>query len=158
VLARKKAGVIEVVQYRAGEPLPFQGLVVGSVTGEARIYNAPQDSWVTVNDGDYIRIDNPDDIYPINADYFAANYDVVEEPAMTLDAALDTFNRVLGSWDIEPHTDGEEELRELRAQLRKSEQDHDALYPGLESPRTEDCWYCNELRSRIATLLEGQEK
>jgi hypothetical protein len=32
-----------------------------------------------VNIGDYIRIDNPDDMYPINPEYFDNTFNVVEE-------------------------------------------------------------------------------
>jgi hypothetical protein len=82
--ARKKpGGTIEVEQYHAGQPLPaaLEGIVQFSGASGApmlaTVYNKPQHTQITVNDGDYVRIDMPDDIYPIAAAYFAQNYDLV---------------------------------------------------------------------------------
>lgn len=74
--ARKRVGLIEVERYHASEPIP--SCVQIRADGSAYVHNVPQNSEITVNEGDYVRVDNPDDIYPIAADYFAANYDLVE--------------------------------------------------------------------------------
>ena len=77
--ARKKAGVIEVHQYLQGAVQgwpPFVRWLEGEPTA---VWNEPQQSWVGVNHGDYIRIDNPEDVYPINAEYFAQNFELVPE-------------------------------------------------------------------------------
>jgi hypothetical protein len=77
--ARKRTGLIEVEQYRQGQPLPdrLHDLILIGDDG-ATVFNKPQGVHVPVHDGDYVRVDNPEDIYPINAAYFAENYDPVE--------------------------------------------------------------------------------
>jgi hypothetical protein len=74
--ARKKAGVIEVVQYFS-RSLDQHPAIQHDASG-AFVFNKPQNTNVRVHDGDYIRVDNPEDIYPINAEYFKENYDVVD--------------------------------------------------------------------------------
>ena len=78
--ARKKAGVIEVQQYHAEEVQAWPSHVrfrEGSVAERPAVWNEPQQTYVGVNDGDYIRIDNLNDVYPISAEYFAENYEVI---------------------------------------------------------------------------------
>lgn len=81
--ARKKSGMIEVQQFRQSEIQSWPPAVrfMASVNDPAvtSVWNEPQKTWVGVNDGDFIRVDNPDDIYPIAADYFAQNYEPAEE-------------------------------------------------------------------------------
>lgn len=78
--ARKKTGVIEVQQYLKNEVQGWPPFVKFQPSdGQLTVWNKPQNTWVGVNDGDYIRIDNPEDIYPIAADYFAQNYEPIEE-------------------------------------------------------------------------------
>jgi hypothetical protein len=78
--ARKKAGVIEVQRFARGTVQAWPPHVQFLVDGEAlRVWNAPQQTWVGVNDGDYVRIDDPADVYPIAPEYFAANFDVVPD-------------------------------------------------------------------------------
>lgn len=82
--ARKKAGVIEVQQFKDGEVQSWPPFVKFGARGvvdptATKVWNGVQKTWVGVNDGDYIRIDNPDEVYPIAAYYFAQNYDVVQE-------------------------------------------------------------------------------
>lgn len=79
--ARKKAGVIEVERYfsRSLQSWPPHVRFGARAEGQpATVWNEPQQAWIPVHDGDYIRIDLPNDVYPINAEYFAANFDVVE--------------------------------------------------------------------------------
>jgi len=79
--ARRKTGVIEVQQYKPDSVQGWPAFVQfqanspddgGDITA---VWNEPQKTWVHVNDGDYIRIDNPADVYPIAANYFAENYE-----------------------------------------------------------------------------------
>jgi hypothetical protein len=81
--AQRKVTTIEVVQYHAGQPLSpeldgivtFSGLLGGPTV--ASVYNRPHNAQMVVNDGDYVRIDTPDDIYPIAREKF----DELYEPA-----------------------------------------------------------------------------
>jgi hypothetical protein len=80
--ARKKAGVIEVQRFARGTVQvwpPAVRFAADPGTEMVRVWNAPQQTWVGVNDGDYVRIDDPADVYPIAPEYFAANFDVVPD-------------------------------------------------------------------------------
>ena len=44
-----------------------------------QVWNKPQNQFVNFNPTDYIRVDNPNDIYPINKEYFEENYLVKPE-------------------------------------------------------------------------------
>lgn len=80
--ARKKTGTIDVQQFHAGTVQAWPPHVRWQQE-ETRtaVWNEPQQTWVGVNDGDYIRLDQPTDVYPIAATYFAANYEWVSDEA-----------------------------------------------------------------------------
>jgi hypothetical protein len=42
------------------------------------VWNALHQSWIGVNVGDYLNVTDAGDVYPIDADYFAQNYEVVK--------------------------------------------------------------------------------
>jgi hypothetical protein len=81
--AQRKPIAVEVVQYHAGQPLPpeLDGIVhfTGSSGGlnVASVYNKPHNAQLVVNDGDYVRIDNPDDIYPMTPKHFDELYEAI---------------------------------------------------------------------------------
>lgn len=79
--ARRKTGVIDVQRYEqeAVQAWP-PGVRFLPTEGGVSVWNEPQQTWVRVHDGDYVRIDNPDDIYPIGADAFAELYDQIDDP------------------------------------------------------------------------------
>lgn len=56
------------------------GLIdIRGADGCVQIYNGKHGSWITLESSrDHIRVDDVEDAYPIAADYFKANYTVVE--------------------------------------------------------------------------------
>ena len=73
--ARKTAGVIEVQRYERGTVQAWPPAVQFLVDGEAlRVWNEPQQTWVGVNDGDYVRIDN--EILRVTAGFGSATWTV----------------------------------------------------------------------------------
>jgi hypothetical protein len=74
---RKPQPLIEVVRYFS-RSLDQHPAIQHDAAG-AFVFNKPQNTNIRVNEGDYLRVDNPDDVYPINAEYFDANFDVVKE-------------------------------------------------------------------------------
>ena len=87
--ARRKAIEIEVVQFFAHQQPPAKELVgllhFGTHSGLPNtiptVFNKPHNAEMVVNDGDYVRIDKPDDIYPITKAAFDELYDLEETEA-----------------------------------------------------------------------------
>ena len=72
----KKIQVVKVESVDSHDSL--HTVILDQDTVGIQVFNKPQQTWITVNRGDYLRVDNPEDIYPIAPDYFAKNYDLVE--------------------------------------------------------------------------------
>ncbi len=65
------------------EAVPFKGFPIKGGCIEFRdetfyMYNLFYGSWVEVKIGDFIRIDNPNNHYPIDKETFQRTYDIVE--------------------------------------------------------------------------------
>jgi hypothetical protein len=75
IQARKKAGLI-IVDQLTEDNLPIN---TSEVAGHYFVQNRLHNSQIGIKLGDYVRVDNPDDTYPIDAAYFAENYEVVDE-------------------------------------------------------------------------------
>lgn len=56
--------------------------------GDWAVYNKLHDSNIKLKVGDYIRVDDPNDTYPIDADYMAANYDELPDEGEAAFAAV----------------------------------------------------------------------
>lgn len=69
----RRPDVITVVFPGEGDRVPDFVLLRG-----AEVWNETQGSWIRVNEGDVLRIDDPDDVYPIAADYLEENFEEVE--------------------------------------------------------------------------------
>ncbi len=58
------------------EPWPVN---VQEHEGGYAVYNGLHDSLIKIQPGSGVRVDNPEDTYPIDADYLEKNYRLVEE-------------------------------------------------------------------------------
>lgn len=50
---------------------------VRSIGGRWQVWNGKHESWINVDVGDFIRVDDPDDFYPVARDTFEATYELV---------------------------------------------------------------------------------
>lgn len=69
--------VITAVQFDPNKPLPLN--VNTSGEGHWAVYNALHQSYINLKPGDYVRIDDPNDTYPIDEETFKATYDLITE-------------------------------------------------------------------------------
>lgn len=65
------------------EAVPFTGNPITGVRIEAknnsyRVYNLLHDSWIKVKIGDFIRVDKPNDHYPIDKETFQSTYNLLQ--------------------------------------------------------------------------------
>ena len=74
--AIRKAGRIGVVQYHPDD-INHPACLRKRDDGSAYVVNQLHNSAINVSPGDYIRIDTPGDCYPIDAEYFGMNYEVI---------------------------------------------------------------------------------
>lgn len=77
---RRKPEVIEAVQFAPGVPLPVGTQIEYGIDTPWRVWNALHESWIGFRAGDWLRVDNPEDVYPIDAATFARTYEPLEEP------------------------------------------------------------------------------
>jgi hypothetical protein len=78
---QSKPKTITAVQLVEGQPLPpnVHQKFDENGPGGYHVYNDLHTSWIDLKLGDWVRIDDPNDTYPIDAAYMAANYDQIEE-------------------------------------------------------------------------------
>lgn len=44
----------------------------------SKVHNSLHDSWINIDEGDWIRVDTPNDVYPIKDSYMKTKYRAVE--------------------------------------------------------------------------------
>lgn len=75
VEAVKKAIPKKFIEF-TGEKLPENVRVDGK---NYQVFNKLHFSWINFKLGDFIAFDDVNDMYPVDKDYFAQNYDIVEK-------------------------------------------------------------------------------
>lgn len=71
---------IEAIQFFAKDQNVLPAYIkIKNEAGVCKVFNPLHDSWINVYEGDWIRIDIPNDIYPITADYLKSKYRPKEE-------------------------------------------------------------------------------
>jgi len=76
-LYRKRPIKIEAVEFGV-DFLPEEVVIKNSSEG-SMVYNELHDSWIKINFGDMIRVDQaPEDVYPIDRETFDQTYEKVE--------------------------------------------------------------------------------
>lgn len=68
---------IEAIRYAPNVEFP-SFVKLRAFDGAVQVYNPAHSSWISVKDGDWIRIDNPGDVYPITNDYMKSKYRAIE--------------------------------------------------------------------------------
>lgn len=76
IRAVKKAGAVTLLPYDKIQEGREQYHI--ELNQEGWVWNGEQKCYVQVNQGDFLRVDNPNDIYPISKAYFDENYTQVE--------------------------------------------------------------------------------
>lgn len=76
---RNKPKVITAVQIREDNRDEWPPSVSVGMIGDLAVENGLHGSRIGFKYGDYVRIDDPNDNYPIDAAYMAANYDELIE-------------------------------------------------------------------------------
>jgi hypothetical protein len=79
---RSKPKVITAVQFLDGRPFPHPNIQQepkGVEPVQYAVWNRLHGSWIAIKFGDWVRVDDDNDTYPIDSEYMRANYDLIEE-------------------------------------------------------------------------------
>jgi hypothetical protein len=77
---KSKPKIIEAVEFNPDDLTNLRGVDLNEIksvsppTTEYQIYNRLHSSWIGIKPGDMVRIDQPNDHYPIDKAYFEENY------------------------------------------------------------------------------------
>lgn len=76
---KSKIKIIEAIEFDPQKPFDLPSEVKIHKDGDDyKIYNRLHGSWINIKQGDMIRIDQPNDHYPIDKKYFEENYLPIE--------------------------------------------------------------------------------
>ena len=73
---RKPGDPISLHEYQPGGELPPN--VTVRKDGSAFVFNPTHKSEINIQPGDFVRVDDPNDTYPITKDYFEKNFEEVQ--------------------------------------------------------------------------------
>lgn len=77
---RSKPRVITAEQFELGKKLPAKIRLSPNVSTSPvyEVWNGLHSSWIKLKPGDYVRIDDPNDNYPIDQETFHNTYEPIE--------------------------------------------------------------------------------
>jgi len=72
---RRIPEIIEAIEFKAGTKEWPEGIQYNHSEKSYMVWNALHKSWIKLKDGDYVRMDNPRDRYPIDRKTFMKTYE-----------------------------------------------------------------------------------
>lgn len=75
---RRKPGEITAIQFKASMSFTsIPAMIRNTGFGDWEVWNALHGSWIKFKDGDYIRVDDRNDNYPIDEETFRNSYELI---------------------------------------------------------------------------------
>lgn len=70
---------IEAIQFFVKDQNVMPAYVkIKTEAGVSKVHNSLHDSWIGISEGTWIRVDTPNDVYPITDDYLKTKYRAID--------------------------------------------------------------------------------